>query len=263
MNNVKQISLVLWLTGACFGVSFPSVAQTNLPQYQPIAIGVAASGGLNYTTVDGSSHIAAGLSFKPLLVTSLSVYVKHDYTPRQSLVTSVSYGGWGINYGGMGYHHFSMVSLSLAGRYYFQDASYRRRWFAEAGPVARFALIGSNVGHSSSFGRGYNNTFWTVNVKTRMQGPASPTLGAVGRVGFEQRISEQWQVGLSAFYHHGFQNLVENSFEAQLSRATPDPTIDPASFEVVHQGSLRLKGITWGLMLHVVAYPFPTKTRNR
>lgn len=263
--KVKQGCLLALLTGICSGISPFSLAQTNLPEYTPLAIGVATSGQFNYTTINSGAHIAAGLSFKPLLVSAFSVYIQRGYTPRQSLLTGISYDSWGLNFGGMGYRYYKMITLPITGRYYFQDTFHRRRWFVEAGPVARFALLGSNTNATDSFSRGYggsNPTYWTVSAKTQLQKRTFPTLGAIAKLGVEQHISRQWKIGLSAFYHYGFQNIVENTFEAQVSEEVPDPDdffIDPSSFKVAQQGSLSIRGTSWGLALHVLVYPFPTR----
>ena len=247
-------------------MALPGLSQAELPKYHPIAIGLTVSGQFNYTTVNGGAHIAAGMSFKPLFVTGFSLSIKRDYTPRQSLLTGVSYEGWGLNFGGMGYYYYRMITLPLTGRYYFQNASSRRRWFFEVGPVVRFALIGTNINSSGAFGRGLggsNPSHWMVSAQTRLQAPTSPTFGALGRLGVEQRLSDRWRFGLSTFYHYGFQNLVENTFEAYVSEAIPGPDdfyIDPESFRIAQQGELSVRGNSWGLMLHVLVYPFSRRT---
>lgn len=268
--KLGKVSIYFLLVQVCFGLSFSAFAQVKLPSYSPTAFGVSFSGGLNYTSINGSRHIGGGLSFHPLLVSGVTVQMQRNYTPQKSLIVGLCYGSWGLNYGGMGFNHFNLVTIPTTAKYYFGDRSYRMRWFAELGPVVRFALVGPIASFSDSFARGYlggqNEYYWKVKSRTRMQGSASPTFGALGKVGIEQRIDEQWQVGLSAYFHYGFQNLVENTFEASLSEEIPDADQNepsPESFEIVQSGSLSIRGNTWGLMLHVNVHPFRIRKNKR
>ena len=221
-----------------------------------ISIGLSLGGGYNLSSFEGQTHLAGHLQLKPLLVPNVALRIKRTFSERISLISGVESGVWGLNINRNAFLYYGSINVPLLVRYYFSSVDRKARHFVEAGAVLRFAQL---AGDSSYFSGSsveavlggideyYSHVVWKARFVEN-----NPTLGGIVALGTERPLSWRWKIGLSAYFHFGFANLVDNNITAEVSNEVPPTGLynsPPSSFRPVRDGELDLRGTTMGMIL--------------
>jgi len=264
---IKKIGFVVCTLMVCAATVTAQTPGKRRGFRTPTAIGVIVSGQHNYSRLDGGHYLTNEVSLTPLSVLFPGFLLKRDLSPHSSMLTGIQFGAnWGLSYGGKVMTYYASIHVPLMARYYLNGADAKRRLFIEGGPVLRFAQMNheyirfsGTIGRGSSGGPPGTNYYWDVKWVSEFRNINNPTWGANLGVGIEQRLGKRWNIGLSASYHHGFQNLVDNNISVWRSEQPPPPGAlnpDPESYVFIKEGTLDVKGNAFGFNVYTFFYPF-------